>query len=160
MTLYTYETYKATCRNAFSHITPWILGIKVRFSVLMTTTCTHWVISPAPKWCLLLYNIEVAPIQCCLRPTMCPNPIEKSTHIFVLAKCIIRCYSTREREPCIWKAEDMNLARLLLTPNDLFWCFSGWTLTMMRDETDNFHYNWDRCKCSREQCFSCYPLEG
>lgn len=89
-----------------------------------------------------------------------PRSSRKSTHIFVLAKCIIRCYSTREKEPSIWKAEDTDSARLLLTPDDLFWCFSGWTLTMMRDETNDFHYNLDRCKISREQCFSCYPLEG
>lgn len=67
-----------------------------------------------------------------------PKSSRKNTHIFVLAKYITRCYSTREKEPSLWKAEDTDSGRLLLTPDDSFWCFSGWTLTMMRDETNDF----------------------
>lgn len=89
-----------------------------------------------------------------------PKSSRKNTHILILAKYIIRCSTTRGKEPSIWKAEDTDSARLLLTPDDVFWCCSGWTLAMMRDKASDFHYNWDRCKISREQCFICYPLEG
>lgn len=159
MTLYTYKIQKATCRNAFSHFTcgSWRSWSKILSLDDYKLYPLSHLTSPKVMFTTLRYWSDSN--SALPQAHDVPKSSRKNTPNLILAKYIIRCSTTRGKEGSVWKAEDTDSARLLLTPDDVFWCCSGWTWTMMREEADDFHYNWDRCKISREQCFSCYPLE-